>query len=479
MYLPIPKGVFAKRASIPMVRLRSPFSVVYALSVMIRSIIHSLGSQKRIAGGALILATTQFGASFAGLIRDRVLAGTFPPGVDQLDTVSVYISAFRPSDLLFQMFVMSAFSVALVPMLASHLAHDRKKNMDQLLTKVLVVSGIVFGLLALLLAIFMRELAPLFVSFQGESLELYIRFAKIACFTNFLFVAGNAFGQYLIVRQTYWSYGLTPIIYTVGTIAGAIWLTGAFGPYGPIYGTVVGAAIYVLVRTWSCMRQGFKLRLEKSDDTKGELKEMGMLMLPRMIALGAMQFQLLLFDKVASGLTLGSVTINAYARNFQAAAVGVVGIALAQSSYSLLSQAIARGEISKFKSILRKGAFLTVGLTVPAAIVLALLARVAAMIVNLNDAQIVSTFVIALSLYAISIPFESLNHLLLRAVYSTKHTAVPAMLTVINGALAITCAWIFAPSYGVFALAVGFTVGQIVQMVGLWGFLRLRIRRII
>lgn len=451
---------------------------MYDLQVMIRSIIQSLGSQKRIAGGALVLATTQFGASFAGLIRDRTLAGTFPPGVDQLDTVSVYISAFRPSDLLFQMFVMSAFSVALVPMLASHLAHDRKKNMDQLLTKVLIVAGVVFGILALLLTIFLRDLAPLFVSFSGESLELYIRFARIACLTNFLFVAGNAFGQYLIVKQTYWAYGLTPIIYTVGTIAGTIWLTPVVGPYGPIYGTVVGALIYVLVRTWRCMKQGFVMQWNKDQEAWSELREMGWLMLPRMVALGAIQFQLLLFDKVASGLSLGSVTINAYARNFQAVVVGIVGIALAQSSYSLLSQAISRGEIAKFKSILRKSVLLTVGLTIPAAIVLALVARVAAMIVNLNEPQVVQTFVIALGLYSISIPFESLNHLLLRAVYSTKHTAVPAVLTVMNGLLAVTCAWIFSAEYGVFALAGGFACGQVVQVVGLWGFLKFRVRRI-
>ena len=42
--------------------------------------------QHRILGGVAVLAVTQFGASLVGLIRDRVLASTFPG----LDTVDVY-----------------------------------------------------------------------------------------------------------------------------------------------------------------------------------------------------------------------------------------------------------------------------------------------------------------------------------------------------------------------------------------------------
>jgi len=39
-------------------------------------------------------------------------------------------------------------------------------------------------------------------------------------FADDTFVMGNAFGQYLIAKQKYWAYGITPILYTLGTIAG-------------------------------------------------------------------------------------------------------------------------------------------------------------------------------------------------------------------------------------------------------------------
>jgi peptidoglycan biosynthesis protein MviN/MurJ (putative lipid II flippase) len=176
---------------------------------------------------------------------------------------------------------------------------------------------------------------------------------------------------------------------------------------------------------------------------------------------------------------MGSVTSNADARNFQAAAVGVVGIALAQSAYSLLSQAIARGDLQRFFGYVKKGTQLTLGLTIPGAIALALLGNVAARIVYLTEPRVVGAFTVALGLYALSIPFESLNHLLFRAIYATKHTAVPAVVSVLNGCLAIASAWLFAPTYGVYAIAGGFLIGQAVELLFLWLFLRLRTQKLI
>ena len=205
---------------------------------------------------------------------------------------------------------------------------------------------------------------------------------------------------------------------------------------------------------------------------------MGWLMLPRMMALGAVQGELLLFDKVASGLEIGSVTINAYARNFQSAVVGVIGIALAQSAYSLLSQAAASGDLQRFRSYIKKGTLLVLGLSIPAAMLLYLLSEIAADIVNLEDAKVISTFTIALGIYALSIPFENLNHLLLRGSYATKHTTIPAVLSVLNGFSGIAVAAYFAPEYGVYALAGGFLVGQVLHLVFLAIFLKIRVRNL-
>ncbi|MDD5623728.1 MAG: lipid II flippase MurJ [Candidatus Peribacteraceae bacterium] len=420
-------------------------------------------AQHRILGGAAVLAVTQFTASAAGLLRDRLLSQTFPG----LDTVDVYIAAFRPSDLLFQIFIMAGFSVALVPLLARYHAEGDTRQMSGLLNGVVAVAAVLFGVIALLLCLSFRVIAPAFTQFQGESLELYIRFARIALLTNFLFVFGNAYGQYLNTIQRFWMYGLTPVLYTVGTILGTAFLTPLIGPYGPIIGTLAGAVVYVLLRLFAILRSGYRLAWRWWHP---DLKDMGLLMIPRMLALGALQLELLVFDRVASGLPAGSVTVNAFARNFQAVVVGVTGMALALSLFSPLSQAAAQQDWKRFRLYVKRGILFMLTFTIPASIALVLLTPVAVWLIHLASAY-VALFFTCLCLYAVSIPFESMNHLFTRAYFAAKHTTIPAILTVINGALAIALSWLLAPRFGVFSLAFGYSIGHIAEMVGLLFFL--------
>ncbi|TSC58033.1 MAG: virulence factor [Candidatus Peregrinibacteria bacterium Greene0416_19] len=417
----------------------------------------------------MTLAITQFGASLVGLARDSLLARTFP----DLGVVDVYIAAFRPSDLLFQVGIMSAMGTILVPILASHTARGREEEMHRTLSSTIITGSILFGCMALLLSSIFHLVAPAFVRFSGPSLDLYIRFGRLALITNFLFVTGNAAGQYLIAHQRYWIYGITPILYTLGTIGGTILLTPRFGPMGPMMGTLAGAILYVALRLCGIVAHGFRFRLTLWHP---DLQEMGILMLPRMLALGALQTQLLFFDRIASGLDAGSVTINTYARNFQSVIVGVAGIAVAQSAYSLLSQAAAGGEDQRFRIYLRKGIGLLLGVTIAGAVLLVLLAPVAARLVHLS--RVLNVFSIALLFYAISIPLESINHLLLRAYYATKNTFIPAVFSVLAGITAVTTAWILVDRFGLYGLGISYTLAQAVLILGLALFLRRRIDHI-
>lgn len=413
-----------------------------------------------------MLAVTQAGASVLGLVRDRLLNQTFPG----LGVVDAYIASFRPSDLLFQLTVMSGIATVLVPLLA-RAARDGNDS-SRLLSGVMGLGSLAFGVIALAGGIAFPWIAPVLVDFEGETLDLYIRFGRLALFTNFLFVCGNSLGQYLVTVQKYWVYGITPILYTAGTIAGTVFLTPLYGALGPMLGTVLGAVAYVVVRFAGALRAGYRPTFLLWHP---ELSTMGALMLPRMAALAVLQLQLLLFDTLASGLPTGSVTVNSNARNFQSFVVGVIGIALAQSAFPLLSQAAAHGEGERFKLYVRKGFSMIVWLTIPAAVALVLAAPVAARLVNLD--HVYDVFSMSLFMYALSIPFESLNHLVLRSYYALHLTALPAVMSVVNGGLAIAVAWLLVPVLGVQGIPAGFLVGQAVSLVGLLAVLPFATRR--
>ena len=422
--------------------------------------------QHRILGGAAVLAVTQAGASVAGLLRDRLLNQTFA----DLSVVDAYIASFRPSDLLFQLTVMSGIATVLVPLLAR--AHAKGDETSKLLSSVMSIGSLAFGAIALVCALLFPFIAPMLVDFEGETLALYIQFGRLALLTNFLFVCGNSLGQYLVTMQRYWVYGITPILYTVGTIAGTVYLTPHYGAVGPMLGTLAGAVIYVFIRFAGSIHAGYRPTFLLWHP---ELSTMGVLMLPRMAALAVLQLQLLLFDTLASGLPAGSVTVNSNARNFQSFVVGVIGIALAQSAFPLMSQAAAKGEADRFRMYVRKGIFMIVGLTIPAAIALVFATPIAARLVNLTG--VYDMFAMSLFVYALSIPFESLNHLVLRSYYALHVTALPAVLSVVNGGLAIAAAWILSPYMGVQAIPAGFLLGQAISLAGLLAVLPFATKR--
>ena len=68
-------------------------------------------------------------------------------------------------------------------------------------------------------------IAPYGGEIHRPSLQLYIQFGRFALLTNALFVLAKRWGQYLIAVQKYWIYGITPIIWALGTIGGIYFLT--------------------------------------------------------------------------------------------------------------------------------------------------------------------------------------------------------------------------------------------------------------
>ncbi|MBI1812438.1 hypothetical protein HY285_04740 [Candidatus Peregrinibacteria bacterium] len=419
----------------------------------------SLGKHP-LVNGLAVLALTQFGASLAGLLRENILARTF---AGNLGVVDAYIAAFNPSDLLFQTCVVSAMGTVLVPVLAQYKARGNDREIEKVLSGTIGITALLFGFVALLLAIFFPMLMPFFnIHFRGETLRLYIQFGRLALLSNFLFVFGNAYGQYLVTVERYWIYGITPILYTLGTVFGTIWLTPIVGPFGPMYGTVLGAVIYVLLRMVAVRLHGCRLGISLWHP---DLPEMGRLMLPRVLSLGAFQIQLLYLNGFASALGKGAVTINAFTRNFQSVLVGVVGISVAQAVYSRLSQAAARGDGERMRLYFRSGVWLALLLTVLGAIAMILLAPFEAWLVHLS--AYLRVFTINLTLYAVSIPFESISHIQYRAFYALRETIFPAFMGVLGGAVAILVGWFFLGRFGIYALALGYTAGEIVQTIGL------------
>ena len=83
-----------------------------------------------ITGAAVILAGASLASKVLGLIRNRILAGTFGAG----DTLDAYYAAFRIPDAIFQFVVLGALSAGFIPvfieLMESRKTEDRRQRTE-------------------------------------------------------------------------------------------------------------------------------------------------------------------------------------------------------------------------------------------------------------------------------------------------------------------------------------------------------------
>jgi putative peptidoglycan lipid II flippase len=273
------------------------------------------------------------------------------------------------------------------------------------------------------------------------------------------------------------------VLYNVGIIIGVLILVPLMGIYGLVIGTVLGAFLHMMIRGQAFWRQGFRPRFNLTFSP--EIKETLLLMLPKMVQIGFWQGMLWWFIMLASQVGEGSVTIYNFAYNFQSVPVSLIGIAIALASYSQLSHLAAHQDYKSFSTLVRKESFRIFGITALAAIALAIIAKPLITIL-LGGGQFTPSAVAAtalmLQVYAISVPLESLMHLLARAHYALKNTMRPSLIHIVAIIFSIGLSSYLLPRVGLFALPIAFSSGFAIQSLllslSIWQLLKQKQRRL-
>lgn len=92
-----------------------------------------------------------------------------------------------------------------------------------------------------------------------------------------------------------------------------------------------------------------------------------------------------------------------------------------------------------------------------------------------TDENIIRTASV-LSIFALSIPTESLVHLLARSFYALKNTITPVMFSIIGLVIAVSFAYAKHETLGIKAIPWGFFLGSALEVVFLGLFLKRKLR---
>jgi putative peptidoglycan lipid II flippase len=423
--------------------------------------------------GGVLLSVLLFGNYAVGQLRDRIFAQTFGAG-GELDA---YNAAFVLPELLLDVLVASGLAAPFIPIFLQ-LRGEEAGRANRFGQTILTGAVLVMTAVSAVLFVFAPQTTALIArGFTSEEQELYTNLFRVMLITPILFAASLSIGDVLLAERRFFTYGVAPLLYNAGIIVGTIAFSGAVGIYGAAIGAILGALLHLGIRLIGLRGTGFRpaLRLE-STPAVGEFVR---LMLPKMISHPIEPLTFLFFTSVASTMVEGSISSVSFARNYQSAAVSIVGVGFALAAFPALSTAYAAADRRGFTRALFLNLTTILTLTTAGAIVLFALST---FIVDFFlgggafDAQDVATTALILSAFTISIPLESVTHLLSRAIYATHHTLLQVFSSLGGFAVTVVATLALVPSTGVAAIPLGFAVGQAVKVLLLAISLAVRLR---
>lgn len=386
--------------------------------------------QTSILSGAVIIMTTVVLSKVLGLIRDRLLAHVFSP-----DITEIFFAAFRLPDLLFQLLILGALSVAFIPVFTEYVEDKGRNEAFEMARAVLNIALLVFIIATVFIYIFASPITATLIvpGFTPERQQQVVQLTRIILIGQIILSIGFFFIGILQSFQRFIIPAFASVFYNFGIILGIIFLSKELGIMGAAWGVVLGAILHALIQLPLVWSMGFRFKLTSKFLHPG-VKEIIRLMSMRTIGLAAEQINETVGVALASLASIGSVTYLTFAQHLQVVPVGLFGATLAQAALPVLSSERARGRIEEFKITLLTTMHQILFLALPAtAILIVIRIPVVRLVFGASQFDWKATVLTGSTLAYLSIGLaaQAISLLLVRGFYALKDTKTPVAVSLI------------------------------------------------
>ena len=429
-----------------------------------------------IAAAALIISLAGVASRLLGILRDRILAGQFGAG----DTLDAYYAAFRIPDLIYNLMIVGALSAAFIPVFTELIAEEKEAEAWKLSSGILSLQIIITGIVSVFLVIFSPQLMRLVTpGYTGSKFDLSVLLTRIMFLSPFLLGISGIFGGILVSFKKFLIYSLAPVFYNLGIIIGAVVFVRYLGPVGLALGVVLGAVLHMLVQFPAVKFSGFHFKLSFWQALKNpKVRKVLKLMIPRTLTIAVSQINFTIITIFASTLAAGSLAVFNFANNIQSAPLGLFGVSFSIAVFPTLSALATQKKTDKFVVAFARTfnqiSFFVIPLSVFIIVLRAQTVRLILGSGKFNWDNTILTFQ-TLGLLAVSLFAQSLLPLLTRAFYAIQNTKTPLYIGIVSEAVNLFLVVVLIKSFGVFGLAVAFSVSSILNMVLLMVFLKKQI----
>ena len=406
----------------------------------------SMNANRQIARAAgTVMMAILFG-QLAGLARGILVARAFGASAE----LDAFIYANRVSETLFLIVAGGALGSTFLPAFTGLLAKGEKHSAWRLASALANAVTLTLIPLAVLIAYFAPQvvryaLAP-GLSRSPELFALTISLLRIQLFSAVLFGLGGLIVGILNAHQVFLIPALTPAMYQLGIIFGAVALAPWMGIYGLAWGVVIGALFYLLIQVPSLFKQrGMYTPTLGLDDPN--TRQVILLMGPRLLGVAVVQLNFWVNNILASNMESGSAASLAYGFSLMLMAQAAIAQSVAIAAMPTFSTQHALGKVDEMRTSLAASLRGILLMAVPASIGLIILREPLIAFLYQGgkfDARDVELTAWALLWYAAGLVGHSIMEVLTRAFYAQQDTRTPVVIGVVAMGLNILFSILFS-----------------------------------
>ncbi len=426
--------------------------------------------QRRIGIAASIWGASILLSRLVGLLREAVIGRTLGGSA----AADAYWTAFVLPDFLNYLLAGGALSIVFIPIFQHHVAAGEEARGWRAFGSISTFLFCLLGLATLVLWFLLPRLAPLVApGFTPAQTELLVQLSRILLPAQIFHVLGGLLSAALQARDRHAVPALAPLVYTLGIVAGGLWMRSAEGfAWGVLAGSFLGPFLLPLL---ACRGIGLSWR-PRLDWRDPDLRAYLARSLPIMLGFSIVVVDDWILRREGTLLGVGAASTITYAKNLMKVPMGIFGLAAGVAAYPTL----ARLAVERKPEELRR----TLWSTTRVVLVLAFAAQALLSVVGTELAALVygrgrlapdqlSEIGAALALVSLGLSAWSAQTVLARGFYALGNTWLPALLGTIVAVAAYPLYVLLRGELGLGGLALASSAAILVY-VGLLAWLLAR-----
>lgn len=316
---------------------------------MVRKILSSITAPVRgLHQAAYVLAGLTLASQALALLRDRLFAHSFGAG----NVLDLYYAAFKVPDLVFALVASLVSAYVLIPRIAGGAKKESRELIAQTTTFLVLGAGALCAALAFAAPALLGTLFP--DAMRSDDAAGFVLLARLLLIQPILLGLSGIATSVTQVRRRFFLFALSPVLYNLGIIAGAILLYPLYGLPGIGIGVIAGALAHLLIHIPVLAGETLLPRPVLPDLRLlwGVVRDS----VPRSLALAMGSVTALFLTTLAARTGEGAISVLSLASNLQAVPLSLIAASYATAAFPVLAETMESKRYDAFKATLAAAA---------------------------------------------------------------------------------------------------------------------------